>query len=93
VGWGGFGVRSAARMGLSASPSGGGSNTTAAVPVCEPGYEQLWPMSVQHETHLFLFAVAVTHIAYSTVTLILVKALVGGVGGHAHSKGHPYSLV
>ncbi len=38
---------------------------------CGAGQEPLWPVSVQHETHYFIFAVAVTHILYCGVTIWL----------------------
>ncbi|EFJ49600.1 hypothetical protein VOLCADRAFT_89482 [Volvox carteri f. nagariensis] len=38
---------------------------------CAEGKEPLWPVSVQHETHYFIFAVAVTHILYCAVTIAL----------------------
>ncbi|GIM09108.1 hypothetical protein Vretimale_12949 [Volvox reticuliferus] len=38
---------------------------------CAEGKEPLWPVSVQHETHYFIFAVAVTHILYCALTIAL----------------------
>ncbi|KAG2424424.1 hypothetical protein HXX76_014477 [Chlamydomonas incerta] len=44
---------------------------------CGAGREPLWPVSVQHETHYFIFAVAVTHILYCAVTIALTLRKVG----------------
>ena len=68
-----------------ANPGGGpnGTTTTDYMPYygaanCPPGQEQLWSPKLQHETHLFLFAIAITHITYSTLTLVLSKLIVRG---------------
>ncbi|GFR49743.1 hypothetical protein Agub_g11900, partial [Astrephomene gubernaculifera] len=44
---------------------------------CGEGREPLWPVSVQHETHYFIFAVAVTHILYCALTIALTLKKVG----------------
>ncbi|GLC47186.1 hypothetical protein PLESTF_001807400 [Pleodorina starrii] len=44
---------------------------------CAEGKEPLWPVSVQHETHYFIFAVAVTHILYCALTIALTLHKVG----------------
>ncbi|KXZ43622.1 hypothetical protein GPECTOR_85g352 [Gonium pectorale] len=44
---------------------------------CGSDKEPLWPVSVQHETHFFIFAVAVTHILYCAVTIALTLHKVG----------------
>ena len=68
-------------MASATAPSG---NSSASNPpsnyggssACGPNQQPLWNANLQHETHLFLFAVALTHIFYSTLTLIMGKFLV-----------------
>ncbi|KAG1667515.1 hypothetical protein FOA52_013705 [Chlamydomonas sp. UWO 241] len=43
---------------------------------CGPGQAQLWPLGMQHETHIFLFCVALTHITYTSAALLLSKMVV-----------------
>ena len=46
---------------------------------CGSGQEQLWSLKLQHETHLFLFAIALTHIVYCTITLVVSKLIVSAM--------------
>ncbi|GLI61330.1 hypothetical protein VaNZ11_003688 [Volvox africanus] len=38
---------------------------------CEPNKQSLWPVSLQHDTHIFIFVVACTHVVYGTITVYL----------------------
>ncbi|GIL49265.1 hypothetical protein Vafri_5379 [Volvox africanus] len=38
---------------------------------CEPNKQSLWPISLQHDTHIFIFVVACTHVVYGTITVYL----------------------
>ena len=80
------GARSLAEAPAPMAYPGGGSNGTTpgdyasytGASNCPAGQEQLWSPKLQHETHLFLFAIAITHVAYSTITLVLSRLIVSG---------------
>ncbi|EFJ42245.1 hypothetical protein VOLCADRAFT_107337 [Volvox carteri f. nagariensis] len=38
---------------------------------CQPYKQSLWPVSLQHDTHIFIFVVACTHVVYGTLTVYL----------------------
>ena len=60
-------------------PAGGGAHSlllrhllaAASEDYCGEGKQSLWPVSLQHDVHYFIFAVACTHIVYCTVVIYL----------------------
>ncbi|GAX74895.1 hypothetical protein CEUSTIGMA_g2341.t1 [Chlamydomonas eustigma] len=64
-------------LALAAASPPGSNYTSSSTPCSGPGQQQLWPISVQHETHLLLFTIAIMHLAYSTLTIVFAKYLIG----------------
>eukprot|EP01025_Chloroclados_australasicus_P052683 TRINITY_DN6149_c0_g1_i2.p1 TRINITY_DN6149_c0_g1~~TRINITY_DN6149_c0_g1_i2.p1 ORF type:complete len:383 (+),score=38.62 TRINITY_DN6149_c0_g1_i2:192-1340(+) len=45
---------------------------------CKSGYEPLWSLTVLHDTHIFIFLIAVVHLVYAATSIILASLKVRG---------------